>query len=169
MGPALHASLAGMRRIRTIHQEYAAGGGWRLEEADPHPALAGLVLRYAGYEERGGQPIERREWAVPYIPVIVNFGAAFAITDRTTENHASFAAGLFDRPVTVASAGAAHCLQFDLTPAGAQLFFGQPLGAIANRIVSLEDLLGADGRRPSRRTRIRALLERSLRAARNWR
>jgi len=131
-----------MRRVRTIAQEYAAGGGWRLEEVEVHPALAGLVLRYAGYEERGGQPITRHEWAAPYIPVIVNFGDPFAITDTATENYGSFAAGLYDRPVTVASGGAARCLQFDLTPAGAQLFFGQPLGAMANRILSLEDILG---------------------------
>lgn len=131
-----------MRRVRTIHQEYAGGGGWRLDEADVHPALAGLVLRYAGYEERGGIAIERLEWAVPHIPVIINFGSAFAVTDSATANYGSFAAGLYDRPVTVASAGAARCLQVDLTPAGAQLLFGQPLGAMANRILSLEDILG---------------------------
>jgi len=131
-----------MRRVRTIAQDYAAGGGWRLDEAEVHPALAGLVLRYAGYEERGGQPITRTEWAVPCIPVIVNFGDPFAITDTATGNFGSFAAGLYDRPVTVASRGSARCLQFDLTPAGAQLFFGQPLGAMANRILSLEDIMG---------------------------
>ena len=132
-----------MRRTRTIHQDYAGGGGWRLGEADPHSALAGLVLRYAGYEERGGQPIARQEWATPYIPVIVNFGDAFAITDRATENYGSFVAGLYDRPVTVASSGTARCLQFDLTPAGAQGFFGRPLGVMANCILSLEDILGS--------------------------
>ncbi|MBL8907373.1 MAG: AraC family transcriptional regulator [Rhizobiales bacterium] len=131
-----------MRRIRTIAQNYAAGGGWRLDEADVHPALSGLVLRYAGYEERGSRPITRCEWAVPHLPVIVNFGDAFAITDTTTGSFGSFAAGLYDRPVTVTSSGSARCLQFDLTPAGAQLFFGRPLGAMANRILSLEDVLG---------------------------
>jgi AraC-like DNA-binding protein len=131
-----------MRRIRTIAQNYAAGGGWRLDEADVHPTLSGLVLRYAGYEERGGEPITRCEWAAPYVPVIVNFGDPFAITDSARVNFGSFAAGLYDRPVSVSSSGAARCLQFDLTPAGAQLFFGQPLGAMVNRILSLEDVLG---------------------------
>ncbi|MBL8895263.1 MAG: helix-turn-helix transcriptional regulator [Rhizobiales bacterium] len=104
--------------------------------------MAGLVLRYAGYEERGGKPIVRREWAVPHIPVIVNFGDDFSITDMGAATYGSFAAGLYDRPVTVASGGTARCLQVDLTPAGAQLFFGQPLGPMANRIFSLEDILG---------------------------
>ena len=131
-----------MRRSRTLHQDYAAGGGFQLDEADAHPALAGLVLRYAGYEERGGKPIARREWAVPHIPVIINFGDAFVITDRTTGTYQSFAAGLYDRPVTVVSGGTARSLQVDLTPAGAQAFFGQPLGSMANRILSLEDILG---------------------------
>ncbi len=131
-----------MRRVRTIAQTYAAGGGWQLDEADVHPALAGLVLRYAGYEERGGKPVARSEWAVPHIPVVINFGDAFAITDGATKAFGSFAAGLYDRPVAVASTGAARCLQFDLTPAGAQLFFGQPLGAMVNRILSLEDIMG---------------------------
>lgn len=142
MGPALHATNARMRRVRSIAQDYAAGGGWRLDEADVHPALAGLVLRYAGYEERGGQEITRTEWAVPYIPVIVNFGEAFKITDGASEDFGSFAAGLYDRPVTVTSTGAARCLQFDLTPAGAQAFFSRPLGTMANSILSLEDILG---------------------------
>ncbi|MFO0991381.1 MAG: helix-turn-helix transcriptional regulator [Hyphomicrobiales bacterium] len=142
MGSTLRASRSWMRRVRTIHQDYAGGGGWRLDEADAHPALAGLVLRYAGYEERGGQPIMRNEWAVPHIPVIINFGDVFTITDMATGTYQSFAAGLYDRPVTVASGGTARCLQVDLTPAGAQLFFGQPLGPMVNRILSLEDILG---------------------------
>lgn len=148
-----------MRRIRAIAQDYAAGGGWRLDEADVHPALAGLVLRYAGYEERGGYPIERREWAVPHIPVIINFSDPFAITDAATGSYGSFAAGLYDRPVTVASAGTARCLQVDLTPAGAQAFFRQPLGAMANLVLSLDDILGPDAAR---------LID-ELEAARSWR
>lgn len=158
MGPAIHVAFAGMRRIRAIAQDYAAGGGWRLDEADVHPALAGLVLRYAGYEERGGYPIERCEWAVPHIPVIINFGDDFVITDDAADNFGSFAAGLYDRPVTVASRGSARCIQVDLTPTGAQAFFGQPLGAMANLILSLDDVLGPQAAR---------LID-ELEAARTW-
>jgi len=136
-----------MRRTRTIEQDYAAGGGWRLEEAGVHPALAGLVLRYAGYEERGGEPIERLEWATPYIPVIINFAESFTITDGPPRNYGSFAAGLYDRAVKVSSAGSARCLQVDLTPAGAQLFFGRPLGELANHVFGLDDILGPGANR----------------------
>ena len=131
--------------LATVGQDYSAGGGWRMERAIPDPALAGLVLRYAGYDETGGRPIVRREVATPIVPVIINFGPDFTISDGRTESYGSFAAGLYDRHVSVASGGRASCLQVDFTPQGAQVFLGVPLGYLANRLWTLDELLGARG------------------------
>jgi AraC-like DNA-binding protein len=128
--------------LAPVEQEYSSGGGWRMERAVPDPALAGLVLRYGGYDERGGEEVVRREVATPTIPVIFNFGSGFEVSDGRTARYDSFAAGLYDRHVTVASSGRASCLQVDFTPLGAGMFLGLPPGHLANRIWTLDDLLG---------------------------
>ena len=116
--------------------------------AYPHAALRPDVIGYAGYRESASLPIWRREVPSAVIPVIVNFGAAFRIRHgpATDRDHASFTAGLFSRPVIVGSTGDAYCVQVNLTPLGALRLFHLPQSELADRTVSLDEILGAEGR-----------------------
>lgn len=115
--------------------------------AYPHAALRPDVIGYAGYRESASLPIWRREVPSAVIPVIVNFGAAFRIRHgpATDRDHASFTAGLFSRPVIVGSTGSAYCVQVNLTPLGALRLFHLPQSELADRTISLDEILGAEG------------------------
>jgi len=93
----------------------------------------------------------RRELPTELAPVIFNFGAPFRFFDpadvtRFTE-HRSFVTGAFDRYVLVGSTGGYACLQINFTILGARLFIGRPLRELRNRVVALDDVLGADAAR----------------------
>jgi AraC-like DNA-binding protein len=123
-------------------------GTWDMARALPHAALQPGVVEYAGYRESASKSIWRREVPSAIIPLIINFGAPFHLRDgkRTDGCYRSFAAGLYSGPVIVGSAGAAYCMQVNFTPLGALRFFHLPQSDIADRTVSLEDILGAEGR-----------------------
>lgn len=136
-------------------------GCWELATGRPAPHLAAQVLRYSGYVEATPSLIPRLEVPNGEIVVIIDLGPGWrlAATDGgEAERHGSFVAGLWDRAVLVDCPGAAHCLQVDLTPAGACRLFGRPLADLTNRAVALGDLMGADADR---------LIDR-LHAARGW-
>jgi len=115
--------------------------------AAPHPALAGEVIRYTGYAERSAAPVTFRELPCTYVPVIIDMDAGWSIADgrrpnRPPERLGSFVAGLTDGPVIVSHRGSARCLQVDLAPLAARRLLGLPMSELANRSVSLEDVLG---------------------------
>jgi AraC-like DNA-binding protein len=85
--------------------------------------------------------------------VILNFGPAFRLAgpDAPWCERSSFVAGVHDRYALDASTGASYCLQVDLTPIGAHRFLGLPMDELANRVVDLDDVLGAFGRRLTER------------------
>ncbi len=101
----------------------------------------------------------RREAPVPVVPVIVAFEAGFRIAADPVSPWRplprSFVAGLHERSVLVASDGAAHCLQFDLTPLGARRLFRLDLGDLRNRAVDLADSFGTGRRATGRPARER--------------
>ena len=140
-----------MAEIRDWVEHESDWGRWTLVRAAPSPALRGDVVEYQGYVERSGAPVVRREAPVPVVPVILVFDAAFRMTDDATAGwrplRRSFVAGLHERSVLVGSDGAADCLQFDLTPIGARRLFRVDLGGLRNRVVDLQDLLGAEAER----------------------
>jgi AraC-like DNA-binding protein len=111
--------------------------------------LAGLVSRMVGYRETGRGHFRQVEAASLDIPLIISFGEPFAIGLGRAPGHddryGSFAAGLFAGPVTIDSFGGCHCLQVNFTPLGARRFFGLPMTELANRMVELDDVLGAEG------------------------
>jgi AraC-like DNA-binding protein len=84
-------------------------------------------------------------------PVIINFAAPTRIVDprdaRRTETLGSFAAGAYDGYVLIGASAPSGGVQIDFTLLGARLFLGRPLRDLANRCVSLDDLIGADARR----------------------
>jgi AraC-like DNA-binding protein len=113
----------------------------------PQPVLAGQVIRLTGYAERAPGPVAFRELPCTYVPVIIDLDAGWSIEDcrrpeRPPERLGSFVAGLTDGPVIVSHGGSARCLQVDLAPLAARRLLGVPMSELANRSISLEDVLG---------------------------
>lgn len=109
----------------------------------PRPSLRHAVLRLTDYAEDGASAA-MREPAALVVPVIVSFGAPFAVAlgrpPASGDRWGSFTAGLTLRPAHILSGGAAACLQIDFAPLGAMKFLGLPLAALAERLVGLDDL-----------------------------
>ena len=117
-------------------------GSWELVTRAPDPRLRGHVGDYQGYLESGTPT--RQQVPAPLIPIIVNFGSRWNIAsavDGAAVAYDSFAAGLGVGSSYVAAAGPATCVQVNLTPLGAYMFFGFALHEIANEVVPLEALL----------------------------
>lgn len=110
------------------------------------PALAGAVTGIAGYRELSPGCYRQREPASLVVPIVISFGAPFGIglgrAPGRNDRYGTFAAGLSDRPVIIDSFGTSYCLQIDFTPEGARRFFRMPMSELANRLVSLDDVLG---------------------------
>ena len=125
--------------------------------AAPAPALRRYVREYAGWIEHMATSLCRRELPTEVVPVIFNFGAPIRIFDRHDASQwigfNSFSTGAYDTHVLVGSAGASSGLQVNFTILGARLFFGHPLSALTNRVVALEDLLGASAHALTHRLR----------------
>jgi len=142
----------GGRPGATVVRHASARGAWTLVRAPPAPALRPFVHEYQGYEETGGTPVVRRELPSPRIPLILDFGRSFSLhhtahdparPGRSEPLPAAFVAGLHGAFTVVGSAGAAHCMQVDLTPLGARRILGLPMGELAGRVADLADVLGA--------------------------
>tara|TARA_R110002167_G_scaffold54305_2_gene154668 strand:+ start:96 stop:944 length:849 start_codon:yes stop_codon:yes gene_type:complete len=142
-----------MRQATTFDETVlsAPDGRWTMHSVRPGADLAGLVLGYQGYVERGGPVLCQREVSTTLIPVVINFGPVFRVdssgTGRGPEDLRSFVAGLDGGPAAVASTGASFCMQVDFSPPGAYRFFGLPMREFAGDIVPLDALLGDDFRR----------------------
>jgi AraC-like DNA-binding protein len=117
-------------------------GGWELVSRAPDARLRGYVGDYQGYVE-SGSPV-RQEVPMPLVPVIVNFGSRWNVASSATGphvSHDSFVAGLSVASAYVGAAGPATCMQMNLTPLGAHMFFGLPMHELANEVVPLEAAL----------------------------
>jgi AraC-like DNA-binding protein len=105
----------------------------------PHPALAGVVGRYADFAQWTGSPTETGELPGRSVVVIVDLDQGWTVEG---ERFGSFAGGLYARPVRVRHEGSARGVQFDLEPPAARALLGVPAGELGERTASLEDLLG---------------------------
>lgn len=116
----------------------------------PHPALAGSVLRYEGFDQGDDADFRFRALPCTFAPLILEFGGEWHLEDGRRPGGpparlSSFAAGLGDGPVLIENRGRTRCLQIDLTPCGARRLFGMPMQELANRSVDLRDVLGRAG------------------------
>jgi len=114
----------------------------------PGAPLRGLVSRIGGYQENGRRLLGVIEMASLVVPLIISFGAPYAIAlgraPRKGDDYASFTAGIYPGHVVIDSTGRSACIQIDFTPLGAYRFFGPPMHAISARMVHLDDLRDAD-------------------------
>ncbi len=130
--------------LRVLRHESELGT-WELVTRPPESRLHGLVCDYQGYVESGTpSSVLRQQVPTTRIPLIVNFGAPWNVADAehgVPLVHESFVAGLGERSSYVAATGPASCLQVNLTPVGAFMFLGVAMHELANRVVTLEDVL----------------------------
>ncbi|WP_421724619.1 helix-turn-helix domain-containing protein [Bauldia sp.] len=124
-------------------QDRAVEGFEKVSHTIP-AALAGSVLRIAGYRETAGAITHQTETASLLVPLIVSFAAPFEIglgrQPTADDRFSSFTAGLYGGPVRIRSRGEACCLQIDFTPLAAYRFFGLPMRLLRDRMVHLDDL-----------------------------
>ncbi len=116
-----------------------------------HPAIAGALVRgYEGWVDRRRSGFDRH-LPIPYIPVIIGFGAPMRIRadgapDGSGDPHTTFVAGMYESPTVGEAMGQGMGVQIDFTPIAAHQFFGVPMHQLANRVVELDDVFGADAR-----------------------
>lgn len=107
----------------------------------PHPALAGLVLRYGGYRESSAAPVRRRQAPTGACTLIVSFAPVLRLHGPAGPVvGGSFLAGMHDRAVVTEFTGAQHGVQVDLSPLGAHVLLGRPLPELTNRCPALDEL-----------------------------
>lgn len=112
--------------------------GLVIHELVPDPELRGVVLRAADFHERS-QPLRRSEGPLVGVVLLVSLGPDIEVAG---ERIGSFAAGLWDRPVTTGHFGEQAGYQLYLDLLGARRLLGVPIAELANRLVHLDDLLG---------------------------
>ncbi len=107
-------------------------------------SLAGLVKRVTCYDASWTSGAESRETAAFVVPIIINFAVPFRIAfdraPRPEERIGCFTSGLHPGHVDIAYCGPVSCVQIDLSPIGARLFFRRPMSDLATRLVPLEDI-----------------------------
>jgi AraC-like DNA-binding protein len=122
-------------------------GRWEIAVGTPHPRMAEYVRGYWGYSDAGLRLTRRRKSPTGNATLIINFGPPFRLLasrrpDVPVQPRDAFVAGLHDSPVVIEATGDSHCVQVDLRPLGAFLVLGQPMEALTDQIVELEDILG---------------------------
>jgi AraC-like DNA-binding protein len=90
------------------------------------------------------------------VVLVVSFGPELRLLDpggraARALRRTSFVAGLDDGPTLTEHDGVQHGVQVNLTPLGAFRLLGVPMSDLARRVVSLEDVLGADADRLAER------------------
>lgn len=130
--------------MSSVMREQEPGGTqaiWRQPDPRLRPFVEG---HYHGYAEHGATPALMRETPQAFIPVIINFGAAWRMANPLTPQRLidSFLSGLDEHYTLVESSGWSSCVQANLTPLGARRILARPLSEIAHRVVGLEDIFG---------------------------
>jgi AraC-like DNA-binding protein len=106
-----------------VSQPAADRSTW-IEDRGPHPALRGIVVRSTGFAQRAPGPVRMRELPCTYVPVILDLGEGWRIRDARRPDAPAERRGSL----------------------GARRLLGVPMDELANRVVPLEDVLGAGGR-----------------------
>ena len=130
-------------------QDRSVAGRFEMRRRLPNPRLQGIVSDICGYREMAPGYLCNVEYASLTVPLVISFAEPFAIglgrNPGDNDRFASFAAGLFAGPVIIESFGGACCVQVNFTPLGARRFFRLPMSELADSMVVLDDVLGAQG------------------------
>ncbi len=127
-----------------------ADGTLALMQRPAAPRLRGIARDYWGYTEQTAGPLRRRELPSADIIVIVNLGAPLRVKQprsvtRVIPTGGGFVAGLHERYVVTETTGSQSGIELRLSPLGAYRLLGQPMDALANRSVALDEVFGSWG------------------------
>jgi AraC-like DNA-binding protein len=128
---------------------------WEVVSRAPRLDLRPYVVRgYDGYTEHSDGQLSRREVPHGGVVVIIDLGGDPLTVSGprvAAATRRSFVAGIHTAYARTEYAGAQRGIQLDLTPLGARMLFGLPMSDLADRVVDLEDVLGAEGGRLNER------------------
>lgn len=141
-----------MQRDVTLRTHDDGIDAWEMASAAPAPHLAGMVDRYTDYRERTGSFTARRELASTGGVMIVNLGDPLEIVGadgRTIRllRGEGFAGGLADATSISRSTGAQSGVHLHAPLETIARLLGLPPSEIVNRVVRLDEALGAEGAR----------------------
>lgn len=124
---------------------------WEVAWRPPAAVLRPFMHDLYGYSERADGLVRRREFPTPFIVVIFEFGPPVRVfepgdSERSAGYAGGFVAGLDDRYTITEHDGFQRGLQFYLTPIGARLVFGRPMGELTGQVVHARDLLPREHR-----------------------
>ena len=134
-----------------IHDEamdaQSASGGLALVQRAASAELREVARDYWGYAEQTGVPVRRRELPSAGVILIVNLGEPLLITQPQSKAHViptggGFVAGLHETYSVTETAGSQVGVELRLSPLGAYRLLGQPMDALSNRSVALDELYG---------------------------
>ena len=125
-------------------------GWWEMTSRAASTRLRPHVLGYCGYEEETIGFNRRRELPSGEVILIIGFGPRLETTypelaPARVEAHRSFVAGIHETHCLVGSPGTQAGIQVNLTPLGAHLLLATRMHELANRVVAIDELLGAGG------------------------
>lgn len=137
-------------RSLTITRHESELGSWEMIPREPSGTLRAFVRRIDGYTS-DVPPSSHRQLPSGRLPLIVNIGAPLlgAPAHRGAEMrpYQAFVAGLHDSYATTRYEQRMAGIQVDFSPLGMHaLLGGQPMDGLANEMVDLDELLGAEGR-----------------------
>ena len=136
----------------TIHTGSHPHGAWLLATRPSAPALRHLVREYVGYAEWSAGAVRRLQVPHPGVTLIINLGAPLRVgrveraPDAVAPSFGSFVAGVHDTAVITDNTGPSSGIELNLSPLGAWALLQTPMALLANRVLSLEDVLGHPAR-----------------------
>jgi AraC-like DNA-binding protein len=124
------------------------------DEFVEHGAAPGFrrhIQRYVGYAEHTAAPTRQREPPSTGVVLVFGLGPELRLVDpadpaRPPIRLGSFVGGPDDACAVIEHDGEMRGVQVDLTPLAARMIFGVPMHELAHRVVSLEDVFGAEAR-----------------------
>lgn len=109
--------------------------------ARPHPALAGVVDGYAGYDEHATAPVRRRQAPSGGMTLILAWDGPLHLDGPDgIGRRDAFLAGMQDAAVLTTFTGRQQGVQVDLGPLGATRLLSRPVAELTDRSVALDDL-----------------------------
>jgi AraC-like DNA-binding protein len=130
-------------------------GRWQFVYGEAAPRLRPLLAGpYLGYSESATSFLRRIEVANANAVLIVAFSPLYLIDPlqpAAAVECRAFVGGISDSHVITETERESLGLQVDLTPLGAYQLFGLPMSDTTNRVVTLDDIFGHQGRRLSER------------------
>lgn len=109
----------------------------------PRPALRPWINRYTGYLMRTA-PGSHQGLPSRNVTFIITLDGAVDLAGRGS--YSTLAGGLHATPVRIEHDGLQHGIQAEFTPLGARALLGLPAGELADAVVELDTLLGAQAR-----------------------